>query len=71
LTLAEWVSKNPSQLADYTFVFTGNSGHELDNHGANVFAEKAAPKPEDTRLWIHLGATIAAKAWKKKMVNIN
>ncbi len=66
LALAEWVSKNPSQFADYTFVFTGNSGHELDNHGASVFAEKAAPKPEDTRLWIHLGAAIAAKAWKKE-----
>ena len=66
LSLAEWVSKNRSQFADYTFVFTGNSGHELDNLGALTFAEKAAPKPEETRLWIHLGAAIAVRGWKKE-----
>lgn len=66
LSLAEWVSKNRSQFTDYTFVFTGNSGHELDNLGALTFAEKAAPKPEETRLWIHLGAAIAVRGWKEE-----
>ena len=66
LGLAEWVHANNEKLKDYTFVFIGNSGHELDNLGARVFVEKAAPKPEDTRLWIHLGAAVAVRAWKEE-----
>lgn len=66
LGLAKWAKANEDKFHKYTFVFTGNSGHELDNMGAKVFAEKAAPKVADTRLWIHLGAAVAVKAWKEE-----
>ncbi len=66
LGLAEWVHANSEKLKDYTFVFIGNSGHELDNLGARIFVDKAAPKPEDTRLWIHLGAAVAVRGWKEE-----
>jgi len=66
LGLAKWAHANLSAYKDYTFVFVGNSGHELNNLGAKVFVESAAPKPEDTRLWIHLGAAVAVKDWKQE-----
>ncbi|WP_314510835.1 hypothetical protein [Xanthocytophaga agilis] len=59
--LAEWISK---QNLPYTFLFTANSGHELDNTGAHVFIGQHAPKPEDVYLWLHLGAGIATREWK-------
>ncbi|MDB5273996.1 MAG: hypothetical protein JWO58_2363 [Chitinophagaceae bacterium] len=66
LGLAKWVKANAQQFKDYTFLFIGNSGHELSNLGARVFADKAAPKIEDTRLWIHLGAAVAVREWKEE-----
>lgn len=66
LELAKWAHANESLFKDYTFVFIGNSGHELDNLGARVFVDKAAPKPNDTRLWIHLGAAVAVRDWTEE-----
>ncbi|HEY9047440.1 MAG TPA: hypothetical protein VIN08_16150 [Ohtaekwangia sp.] len=60
--LAAWAVQQKNQ---YTFLFTANSGHELNNLGAHVFIEKA-PKPEDVYLWLHLGAGIATVDWKKE-----
>jgi hypothetical protein len=61
LALAKWVAENKPS---YTFVFTGNSGHELDFEGARQFLEKAAPAPGNTHLWIHFGAGVATVQWK-------
>jgi len=66
LGLAKWAKENISQFPDYTFIFTGNSGHELNILGASAFLDKAAPKPEETKLWIHLGAAVAVKEWKEE-----
>lgn len=66
LELAKWASKNIAQYPDYTFVFTGHSGHELSILGAHAFVDNAAPKPEDTKLWIHLGAAVAVREWKEE-----
>src|SRR5690606_1732907 len=48
----------------YTFIFTGNSGHELGIQGAHHFLEHEAPPIDKTKLWVHLGAGIATLAWK-------
>jgi hypothetical protein len=61
LGLAKWIA---SQNFPYTFVFTGNSGHELGFWGAHEFLEKDAPPTEKTKLWIHLGAGAATLAWQ-------
>ena len=66
LGLAKWASQNASKFPDYTFVFTGHSGHELDILGARAFVAKAAPKPDETKLWIHLGAAVAVREWAEE-----
>jgi hypothetical protein len=61
LALAQWAAR---QKLPYTFIFTANTGHELDFRGAHEFLEKDAPSPANTKLWIHLGAGIATLSWK-------
>lgn len=65
LGLAQWAKAHSAQYPDYTFVFTGHTGHELDIKGARVFVADKAPKPADTKLWIHLGAAVAVREWKE------
>lgn len=62
LALARWAA---TLETDYTFVFTGNSGHETGGIGAHLFLDERAPAVEDTHLWIHLGAGLATLAYKK------
>lgn len=60
LGLARWASRECP--LDLTFVST--SGHEYENLGGHAFLKSAlAPRPEDTRLWAHLGAALAARDW--------
>lgn len=66
--IAEWVSR---EKPPYTFIFIGNSSHELEDHrGTHVFIDKAAPKPEDVRLWVHLGASFAINGHRKTSAGI-
>lgn len=59
--LAKWVAE---KKLPYRFIFTGNSGHELAQHqGTHIFLHEKAPKPEDVRLWVHLGASFATYAY--------
>jgi hypothetical protein len=45
-----------------SWCFLSNSGHELDNFGARIAHESGSlPRPEDTALWVHLGAGIAQR----------
>lgn len=62
--LGKWVKANASLFKDYTFIFTGHSGHELSGLGAKTFISKSAPKPSEIKLWVHLGAGVAVKSWK-------
>lgn len=62
LELARWAA---ALKTDYSFVFTGNSGHETGGIGAHLFLDKFAPPIEDTHLWIHLGAGLATLAFQK------
>ncbi len=56
LGLAKWASTHSTK---YSFVFTGNSGHEQAFRGAHEFLERNAPPPSKTHLWFHLGAGAA------------
>lgn len=62
LALAKWAA---TQVSEYTFVFTANSGHEHAFKGAHEFLEHDAPPVDKTKLWIHFGAGAATLEWKK------
>jgi hypothetical protein len=62
LELARWAA---TLKTDYTFFFTGNSGHEIGGIGAHLFLDELAPPIENTHLWIHLGAGLATLACQK------
>lgn len=48
----------------YSLLFMANSGHELGTLGAHRSLNDVAPPPGDVVCWIHLGASIATRAWK-------
>lgn len=51
----------PALLPEHSWTFLVNSGHEYDNLGSHHVISDAAPPPDDTRLWLHLGAGFAAR----------
>jgi len=63
LGLARWVSRQDSELS---YLFIANSGHELGYLGAEISLQQVeVPPPEDVVAWVHLGAAIATRAWRK------
>ncbi|MEE4455229.1 hypothetical protein [Novosphingobium resinovorum] len=60
LWLARWASV---AIRDYNLAFICNSGHEYENLGALESLKALAPKPAVTKLWLHLGANVAAQDW--------
>jgi len=63
LGLARWAGR---QGSDLSLLFLANSGHELGYLGAEVsLAQVEPPEPEEVAVWIHLGAAIATRAWKR------
>lgn len=58
LALARWA---PRALPGNDLLFVTTCAHEYDNAGGLAFIATHAPKPEATRLWVHLGAGIAAR----------
>ena len=56
LGLARWLAAE----TDHNLVVVASSGHEFDGYGAQKFTEALAPKPADTRLWLAIGANVAA-----------
>jgi len=67
LALAKWAA---AQKLPYTFVFTGNSGHELGGWGAKAFLEGGAPPVDKTKLWVHLGAGIATLSYQSTVAGL-
>jgi hypothetical protein len=55
LGLARWLASTPAPVT-----VVAASGHEFDGYGGGLFTETLAPNPAQTRLWLHLGANIAA-----------
>jgi hypothetical protein len=60
LHLALWAAK---ALPRMNVELICTSGHEYQYLGGAQYIEHAAPKPEVTRLWAHLGANVAARDW--------
>lgn len=61
LGLARWAAAHDSAVS---YRFIANSGHELANIGAHRSLE-GAPPPEEVLCWLHLGASIATRAWER------
>ncbi len=45
------------------FVFVATAGHEIGHGGMELFLKQGAPPPQDTLVWVHLGASNACFAW--------
>lgn len=60
LNLARWAHR---ALPDHDLAFVCNSGHEYENLGSAKLLSGAAPGPDQTDLWLHLGANVAARDW--------
>jgi hypothetical protein len=44
-------------------MFVATGGHEYHNAGAEIFLSDVAPAPDKVKLWVHLGAGLAARDW--------
>jgi hypothetical protein len=60
LWLAGWLAR---ARGDVNVEFLATSGHEYDFVGGEHFLTDAAPPPASTRLWVHIGASAAARDW--------
>ncbi|WP_417484725.1 hypothetical protein [Maricaulis salignorans] len=60
LHIARWASR---AAPEYDLVFVCNSGHEYQYLGAEELLHNAAPSPQSTAFWLHLGANLAARDW--------
>ena len=45
------------------FVFVATAGHEIGHGGMELFLKQGAPPPQNTLVWLHLGASNACYAW--------
>ncbi|MEO1038653.1 MAG: hypothetical protein AAFX09_03835 [Pseudomonadota bacterium] len=60
LAFAAWL---PAATTDHSITLFCASGHELDAYGGRLWLADGAPPPQDTALWVHLGAGWAARDW--------
>lgn len=60
LALARWMRE---RFTAYNLVFVSTSSHEFENTGGAAFIQTQAPGPDETALWLHLGAGFAARDW--------
>lgn len=61
LDMARYISRQGQPT--FNWLFVANSGHELNMIGAE-HSLAISPKPEQVKLWLHLGASIAARQWQ-------
>ena len=62
LDMARYISQQEHNQLNWLFV--ANSGHELNMIGAH-HSLAITPPPEQVKLWLHLGASIAARQWQR------
>jgi hypothetical protein len=60
LDLAAWAARGQHRL---NIALLATSGHEFENHGGHQAIATAMPGPDQTALWLHLGANVAARDW--------
>lgn len=67
LDMARHLSRQ--QTTSLNWLFIANSGHELNMIGAE-HSLNITPKPKQVKLWLHLGASIAARQWHETATGI-
>ncbi len=60
LAAAHWLAQRRDP---FDIELVAISGHEYENLGGEHYLEALAPGPERTRLWVHVGANLAARNW--------
>ena len=60
LSLAQWLAQTQRSV---NIELLATSGHEYDYLGGEHYLAEAAPKPEATKLWVHVGASAAGRDW--------
>lgn len=60
LSLARWLAQADLGV---DVELAANSGHEFEYLGGEHYLEEAAPPPERTAMWVHVGASTAARDW--------
>lgn len=60
LSLAHWLARAKHRT---NIEFVATSGHEYIYLGGEKYLEHRAPKPRDTKMWVHIGASAAARDW--------
>jgi hypothetical protein len=58
IALALWA---PKALKDVSLTFLSTSGHEYENEGGETFLTSGLAPPDQTQLWVHLGANVASR----------
>ena len=62
LWLAGWLARTSRDL---NVEMLATSGHEYEYLGGELYLTEAAPKPDATQLWVHIGASAAARDWQE------
>jgi hypothetical protein len=60
LSLAHWLARTNHGV---NVELLATSGHEYEYVGGEHYLAEAAPKPAATKLWVHIGASAAARDW--------
>jgi hypothetical protein len=60
LSLARWLAQSEHHV---NVELLATSGHEYEFLGGEHYLAEAAPPPATTRLWVHIGASAAARDW--------
>lgn len=60
LALAHWLGRTNHGV---NLEFLATSGHEYEYVGGERYLAERAPKPAHTRMWVHIGASLAARDW--------
>jgi len=60
LSLAHWLARTDLGV---NVELAANSGHEFEFLGGEHYLEHEAPRHEETAMWVHVGASAAARDW--------
>jgi hypothetical protein len=60
LSLAHWLAATPLGV---NVELLATSGHEYTYFGGERYLREKAPPPAQTKLWVHIGASLAARDW--------
>lgn len=66
--IAIWLalaSSMPRLFSEYSLIFVCTSGHEYENLGASHIVSHLGIRPEETELWLHLGANVATRDYQE------